>query len=280
MGLGGPMTWWDPDCCAMLAAPRLLRDPLRQPRHRPLHREPRAGSPAGCSCEAFAGRRTHGAVLACATWPTTPSACSTTSGSARAHVVGVSMGGMIVQTMAIERPDPGALADRASCRPPASARSAGSTRALMPAMLPPGQAGPRGVRRRQRRMWTDDRLAGLPPARRAHPRAAGETFDRGVSASGVAAPDAGDPDPAQPVARPCTALRMPTLVVHGLADKMVHVSGGRATAARHPRRRAAARRRHGPRPARPSSTRPSSTRSDVRRTGPTSRAGAGPPASG
>ena len=27
------------------------------------------------------------------------------------------------------------------------------------------------------------------------------------------------------------ALTMPTLVVHGLGDKMVHVSGGRATAA-------------------------------------------------
>ena len=27
------------------------------------------------------------------------------------------------------------------------------------------------------------------------------------------------------------ALRIPTLVIHGLADKMVHVSGGRATAA-------------------------------------------------
>ena len=27
------------------------------------------------------------------------------------------------------------------------------------------------------------------------------------------------------------AVRVPTLVVHGLADRMVHVSGGRATAA-------------------------------------------------
>ncbi len=27
------------------------------------------------------------------------------------------------------------------------------------------------------------------------------------------------------------ALRVPTMVIHGLADKMVHVSGGRATAA-------------------------------------------------
>ena len=36
--------------------------------------------------------------------------CSTTSASTRAHVVGVSMGGMIAQTMAIARPEPGALA--------------------------------------------------------------------------------------------------------------------------------------------------------------------------
>ena len=31
--------------------------------------------------------------------------------------------------------------------------------------------------------------------------------------------------------RRCAACGVPTLVVHGLADKMVHVSGGRATAA-------------------------------------------------
>ena len=30
-------------------------------------------------------------------------------------------------------------------------------------------------------------------------------------------------------------VRVPTLVIHGLADKMVHVSGGRATAAAIPR---------------------------------------------
>lgn len=59
---------------------------------------------------------------------------------------------------------------------------------------------------------------------------AAQTYDRGVSVAGmtrqmaaiVTQPDRG------PLLR---GLRVPTVVVHGLADKMVHVSGGRATAA-------------------------------------------------
>ena len=43
------------------------------------------------------------------------------------------------------------------------------------------------------------------------------------------APDAGDPQPARPLQGP-GPLRMPVAIVHGSADKMVHVSGGRATA--------------------------------------------------
>ena len=35
--------------------------------------------------------------------------------------------------------------------------------------------------------------------------------------------------------RALRGLRMPTLVIHGLQDRMVHVSGGRATARGHPR---------------------------------------------
>ena len=58
---------------------------------------------------------------------------------------------------------------------------------------------------------------------------AGETWDRGVSAAGVArqmVAIVGQPDRT----RRLRDLTVPTLVIHGLADKMVHVSGGRATA--------------------------------------------------
>ncbi len=56
-----------------------------------------------------------------------------------------------------------------------------------------------------------------------------ETFDRGVSASGVMRQMLAilnQPDRSRSLA----SLRIPAAVVHGSADKMVHVSGGRATA--------------------------------------------------
>ena len=66
-----------------------------------------------------------------------------------------------------------------------------------------------------------------PPMRPAE--RAGETYDRGISTSGVirqmlailAQPDR---------SRALREVSVPTLVIHGLADRLVHVSGGRATA--------------------------------------------------
>ena len=56
-----------------------------------------------------------------------------------------------------------------------------------------------------------------------------DTFARGVSASGVLRQMlAIVTQPNRTLA--LRTLRVPTLVIHGLADKMVHVSGGRATA--------------------------------------------------
>ena len=56
-----------------------------------------------------------------------------------------------------------------------------------------------------------------------------ETFDRGVSASGVMRQMLAILN--QPNrSRDLSSLRMPAAVVHGAADRMVHVSGGRATA--------------------------------------------------
>ena len=59
---------------------------------------------------------------------------------------------------------------------------------------------------------------------------AGDTFDRGYSASGMMRHMMAvltQPDRTHRL----RSLRVPALVVHGMADKMVHVSGGRSTAA-------------------------------------------------
>jgi pimeloyl-ACP methyl ester carboxylesterase len=59
---------------------------------------------------------------------------------------------------------------------------------------------------------------------------AGETYDRGVTAAGTLRQMMAVITQPNRSAR-LRALKIPALVVHGLADKMVHVSGGRATAA-------------------------------------------------
>ena len=79
MGLGGPMTWWDPAFCRLLAraasssSATTTATPAGPPRCRGRVSRAmlvRASPGAGC------GRRTRWA-----TWPRTPSACSTTSAS-------------------------------------------------------------------------------------------------------------------------------------------------------------------------------------------------------
>ncbi len=127
MGLGGPMTWWDPDLCRMLAERGFYvirydnRDTGRSSRAQGRVTRGHAGAgvrrPAGAAAvhDGGPGRRRLRPAR-----PPRPRVAPTSCG--------VSMGGMIVQTMAIARTRSGcAVADLASCRRPASAPSAGST---------------------------------------------------------------------------------------------------------------------------------------------------------
>jgi pimeloyl-ACP methyl ester carboxylesterase len=156
-------------------------------------------------------------------------ALMTELGIDRAHLVGASMGGMIAQTIAIEHPS--------------------RVRSLTSIM---SSTGSFAVGQPQPHVWPS--LGGPPPTNRE------QAIERAVAASGVIgspgfprdldmireragiAYDRGFDPPAfarQGIAvlapgdrtAPLRLLDLPALVIHGAADPLVDVSGGRATAA-------------------------------------------------
>jgi pimeloyl-ACP methyl ester carboxylesterase len=226
MGLGGPMTWWDPELCTMLAEAGFQvvrfdnRDTGRSSRiegrvtRRQLMRSfvGRGGRPpytlSDMADDAF-GLMDH------LGWDT-------------AHVAGVSMGGMIAQTMAIEQPR--RVRSLTSIMSTLGKRTVGWQHpALLPMLIAPRAAGREAYVTSSARMWEVIGSPGYPKAPDKIRERAEETYDRGVSASGVMRQMLAvlnQPDRSRTLA----SLRMPAAVVHGTADKMVHVSGGRATA--------------------------------------------------
>lgn len=146
-----------------------------------------------------------------------------------AHLVGASMGGFIAQTIAIEYPR--------RVRSLTSIMS--STGSFAVGQLHPEAlqlfARPPAVTRDQAVQRTVDAFRvigspGFPPDVEAIRDRAGRAFDRafdplGMARQGIAVIASGDR-----TAR-LRSLDVPTLVIHGAADKMCDVSGGRATAA-------------------------------------------------
>jgi pimeloyl-ACP methyl ester carboxylesterase len=226
MGLGGPMTWWSPEFCGLLADAGFFvirfdnRDIGRSSRIK------KARVTRTRLMQAFFGRG-----------PRPPYTLDDMAGDGfglldhlgihAAHVVGVSMGGMIVQTMALLRPE--RVRSLTSIMSTTGRRTVGwQDPRLLPLLLARSARTREAYVASSARVW---RIIGSPAFR--EPRKdvdirAGETFDRGVSASGVARQMLAilrQPDRS----RRLRSLRMPVLVIHGMEDKMVHVSGGRAT---------------------------------------------------
>jgi pimeloyl-ACP methyl ester carboxylesterase len=225
MGLGGPMTWWDPVFCQKLA-------------DRGFHVIRYDNRDTGRSSRARGRVTRRDIVQAALGRPTRPPytlvdmahdgiAVLDHLGHDAAHVVGVSMGGMIAQTMALHFPD--RVLSLTSIMSSTGRRFVGwQDPRLLPMLL---------ARRSSREAYIDTsgrlwKLIGSPlypdTTETVRQRAA-ETYDRGVSRAGVARQMVAiltQPDRT----RDLRALDVPTLVIHGLSDKMVHVSGGRATA--------------------------------------------------
>lgn len=225
MGLGGPMTWWDPELCRLLARKGFFvvrfdnRDTGRSTKVR--------GRVSRTTIvKAFLGMRVR-PPYTMADLAGDAFALMDHLGWESAHLAGVSMGGMIVQTMAISQP--ARVRSLTSIMSTTGRRTVGWQHpSLFPALL-----GKRGIGRdayveSSTRTWQLIGSPGFPVDDQKVRARAGETWDRGFSAQGVLR---------QMLAvltqpnrtRDLRSVNVPATVVHGLADRMVHVSGGRAT---------------------------------------------------
>jgi pimeloyl-ACP methyl ester carboxylesterase len=224
MGLGGPMTWWDERLCRQLVEAGFY---VIRYDNRDIGRSTRMNGPVsvGRLARAFLGLRVR------TTYTLDDMARDALGlldhlGIPAAHLWGVSMGGMIAQTMAVTHPE--RVLSLTSMMSTTGARSVGYQHpALLPIFLT--RSGDRdGYVEASVRTWRIIGSPGYPHGEEDVRRRAAETFDRGVSPHGTGRQILAvltQPDRTRDLRR----VSVPTLVIHGLADKMIHVSGGRAT---------------------------------------------------
>jgi pimeloyl-ACP methyl ester carboxylesterase len=226
MGLGGPMTWWDTDLCERLARAGFFvirydnRDTGRSTKVRARVRRSQL-------LRAFATGRAR-APYTLDDMARDGLGLLDHLGIGSAHVAGVSMGGMIAQTMAVMAP--GRVLSLTSIMSTTGRRTVGwQSPSLLPMLVAPRRPGREAYVQSSAATWKVIGSPGFPSDADARRARAEETFDRGFSASGVMRQMlAVVTQPNRTVS--LRSLGIPAMVIHGLADKMVHVSGGRATA--------------------------------------------------
>ena len=224
MGLATQMLGWHRGLLRRARRARLQGDPLRQPRHRPLH-DPRGRAGAGPGPDALrlrqpAYRLTDLAADAAGLLD----ALELDS----AHVVGASMGGMIGQLLAIEHPErvrslgsimsgPGTLATR------------------LPRLRAFGTLMRRAPKGRDAAVDHTVRLFGVigsPGFERDEDELreiAGLSYDRSHDPRGIAR-QLHAITSSKPRAKSLRQVRLPALVIHGDKDPLVRYSAGKATA--------------------------------------------------
>ncbi len=227
MGLSGPMNWWDDRLCLRLARAGFY---VVRFDNRDTGRSTKLSTvvPPGMILRGFLGRSVS-----------TPYTLGDLAGDTfglmahlgipSAHVAGMSMGGMVAQTMAIQAPR--RVRSLTSLMATTGRRRVGWQHpSLAPTMLAPRGAGRTAYVQASQRLWAQIGSPGFPTDPDLIRTRAEETYDRGYDVAGVRrqmAAIVSQPDRTEALGR----LELPALVIHGKADKMVHLSGGRATAA-------------------------------------------------
>jgi pimeloyl-ACP methyl ester carboxylesterase len=225
MGLATQMIAWDEEFCSLLADRgfRVVRFDNRD-----IGRSTKiesAGLPS--RIDMLAGRR------AAAPYLLRDMARDTTGlmdhlGFGAAHVMGVSMGGMIVQTMAIETPE--RLRSMVSMMSTTGSRWVGlPSYKAMGVLFGTPPKGREAVIERGIRTFSVIGSPGFPFDEERVRDVAGRSYDRGHSAAGVlrqlhAITASGDRTQA------LRSVEVPTTVIHGTRDVLVRPAGGRATA--------------------------------------------------
>ena len=152
-----------------------------------------------------------------------------TLGLAPVHVVGVSMGGMIVQQLAIDRPD--LVKSLCSIMSTTGDRSVGRpSEAAMQVLVTPPPPERQAFLDHEVEVWKVIGSPGFPMDKEEVRRRAAAAFDRSFYPEGTArqlAAIMASPDRTEALGE----VRAPALVVHGGDDALIDVSGGRATAA-------------------------------------------------
>lgn len=226
MGLGGPMGWWSTAFCTRLAERgfHVIRYDNRDTGRSTKLRHHKVSK--FDVVKAFLGRGT--APYGLQDLADDAVGLLDHLGVDDAHVVGVSMGGMIAQVLAVDHS--GRVRSLVSIMSSTGRRTAGWTDPrVMPMMLSPmGRTRPEFAENSVK----NGRAIGSPafPTDEdvAHERAL-ETYDRGWIASGVSRHMIAVLTQTDRTER-LGAVSVPTQVIHGTNDLLVHRSGGRATA--------------------------------------------------
>jgi pimeloyl-ACP methyl ester carboxylesterase len=183
MGLGGPMNWWDPGLCSLLAERGYFA--IRYD-NRDVGRSTKLRQFPSTRRDIMRGYLGRGA--------TPPYTISDLAGDAiglldhlgvdQAHVTGVSMGGMIAQTLAIEHPE--RVLSLVSIMSTVGRRTVGwADPRLFPLLLGRSDQSREAVIERSVKTWVTIGSPRYPPSAEETRRRANETFERGISPSGV-----------------------------------------------------------------------------------------------